>query len=363
MYVYVIMPIIIVMLGFMESNQYSMIISKGVNEAYLPIKRRNLFYLLLIVLFLIVGGFRYKVGTDFGAYSSLYQVELYELINKFRTLDEPGIFLITFVCRYMWDEGLFVIFIENAIITLLVFKGIRSYGFKNITMTLLMYIFYCGWLFSFNGIRQAFAMAIIFAFSKKDEGKWIIRYIIVVFVAFLFHKSALFMAPILLIAHRKINIKQVVLIVFFASVIPTVGEVALNYMGLTMDSTDLYFTRDINPLRIAVAFAPLILLAFLYIKSQKVFFEENYFIINMVIMNAILTFMTANSAYMNRFARFTAMYIMIFMPKFADRLTAKSKILFNIVIISLYFILFLFEVKSSGNLLPFQWSFGHFGEY
>ena len=364
MYVYVIMPIFIVLFGYLEKKN-DLAIKKNYTNSVLPRteSRRNLFYIFLVLTFLIVGGFRYKVGTDYGAYYRLYQTDLTDLLLRFRTLDEPGIYLITFLCRLVWNEGLFVIFIENAIVTFLVFKGIKSYKLTNITVPLLMYIFYCGWTFSFNGVRQAIAMSIIFAFSKQDGKRWVIKYIAIVFMAFLFHKSALFMFPILILAHTEISFRQFISIVIFTVLIPYLGEYAVQYMGLSITSADVYFTNDINPIRVIVAFVPLVLVIFLYIKKQNVFFQKNYFIVNMIIMNAILTYVTANSAYMNRFARFTSMYIMIFIPYFADRLTVRSRRIFNVVSIGLYFVMFLIEIQNSGNLIPFQWCFGHFGEY
>lgn len=362
MYVYIVMAFLIFIFGTSEKKRYMLYIKDNTLDSRLS-NRRNIFYFLLVLTFLIIGGFRYRVGTDFGAYYALYQTDWNELLTQFQKLDEPGIYLLTFLCRKIWDEGIFVIFVENAVITLLIFRGIRSYRLENITMSLLMYMFYCGWAFSFNGIRQAIAMAIIFAFSKQERKDWLIKYVLIVFVAFLFHKSALFMLPILIIAHGKLCFRQLFFIVLFAILTPYFGEYALSYMGMLPNSTDVYFTNDINPLRIIIACVPLLLIVLLYLKNQEEFFEKNYFIINMVIINAVLTYVTASSAYMNRFARFTSVYIMIFFPKFSSRLTKKSQALFNIIAISLYFIVFLVEIQSSGNLIPFQWSFSHFGEY
>lgn len=363
MYVYVIMPIVIAIIGKLESLQYKQYIKSQNSTGQLYQKRKNIFYIFLILIFLVVGGFRYRVGTDFMAYYTSYQTDLNDIIFKLITLDEPGIYAITFFCRRIWNEGIFVIFVENCIISLLIFRGIKTYGFENITVPLLMYMFYCGWAFSFNGIRQALAIAIIFAFSKQEKKTWLIKYIIVIFIAFLFHKSAIFMLPILVIAHRKIDFMQLILTCLAAILIPYFGEIGLQYMGLTMGSSDIYFTNDINPIRIVVAIVPLVLIVILYLEKQEKFFDRNYFITNMIIINAILTVTTSGSAYMNRFARFTSIYTMIFIPKFADRLTSKSKQIFLFVALGLYFIMFLVEIRSTGSLIPFQWSFSHFGEY
>lgn len=356
MTVYIITLFLIAVFGSLEYNQ-RLANTYYYEDGYTYQKKTNRFFIMIVLVFLFVGGFRYRVGADFVSYYSGWTTTWSSLLNKFRTLDEPLIYLLTNVCRMIWDEGIFVIFVENAITVLLVLKGIRDWEYESWTMPLMMYVMYCGWTGSFNGVRQGLAGAIIFAFSKKGEKYWILKYVVVCFVAFLVHKSAIFMLPILILANRKIDFKQMLLIIGTAIILPYIGNYALAFMGSTLD--DSYATHAVNILRVIVATVPVIFL----VVSSSTFRDENHFVINMAIINAIITVSTRQSALMYRFSDYTVMYMMLFVPKLADVFSEKSRNLFKVTAMILYFIYFATEVRSgNGHLNEFQWAFGHFGE-
>lgn len=326
---------------------------------YLGIRASKIYLLVIVLIFLFVGGFRFKVGSDYVAYASSYIITVGEIKQKLLMWDEPVIFIITNLCRRIWNEGIFVIFIENAITVLLVFKGIKSYEMKSYTMPLCLYILYCGWTSSFNGVRQGLAIAFIFAFSKRSESKWwILKYIVVGVIAFLIHKSALFMIPIMLLANRKVDFKQAIYILLIAFAMPILGNYALGFMNTSLDTE--YAVHSVNLLRVLVAIVP----AVLSICCGKKFREENNFLVNMAIINALITITTRNSALMYRFSDFTNIYLMVLIPKCENLFTKNSRWVYKSIVILLFFIYFWHEVNSgNGNLNNFQWAFGNFGRY
>jgi len=353
MTVYVVTLALVAILGSLEYNQR--VADSFYEEGLVYRKKNNLYFYLIVAVFLFVGGFRYQVGADFYTYYAGWTLTWPNLLIKFRTLDEPLIYLLTNVSRMIWNDGVFVIFVENAITVLLVFKGIRDWEYASWTMSLMMYILYCGWTGSFNGVRQALAGAIIFAFSKKANRNWILKYIAVCFIAFLMHKTAIFMLPILILANRKIDFRQIIIILGTAVAMPYIGSYALNFIGGSLDTH--YASHAVNTLRILVSFVPVFLIVF----SNKKFRENNSFLINMAIINALITFSTRNSALMYRFADYTVMYLMLLIPKLSDIFSENSRKIFNIATIALFFIFFATEIQSgNGNLNNFQWAFNHF---
>ena len=328
-------------------------------QKHIGISASKIYLFAMICVLCVVGGLRFEVGSDYAAYASSYVATYSEIKQKFLTFDEPIIFVITDFARKVWNEGIFVIFIENAFTVLLVFKGIKSYEPKSYIMPLSLYILYCGWTSSFNGVRQSLAVAFIFAFSKRSEGKWwILKYIIVGIIAFFIHKSAIFMIPILLLANRKIDFKQIIFILIVAALMPKFGNYALEFMNTSLDTE--YASHSVNIVRVLVAMMP----AVISICCGKKFREENTFLVNMAIINALITITTRNSALMYRFSDFTNIYLMLLIPKCEILFTKNSRWLYKFLIIALFFIYFWHEVNSgNGNLNNFQWAFGHFGRY
>lgn len=355
MTVYIVTLLLIAILGELEYQQ-RLENTYYFEDGYVHQKKYNRYFFLILAVFLFVGGFRYNVGTDFYSYYAGWTVSWPKILRLFRTLDEPLIFFLTKVCRMIWDDGIFVIFVENAITVLLVLKGIRDWEYDSWTMPLMLYIVYCGWTDSFNGVRQAMAGAIIFAFSKKAKKYWILKYTIVCFVAFLMHKTAIFMLPIMIIANRKIDLGQFFIILGAALAMPYIGSFALAFIGSSLDNS--YALHSVNIIRIAVSCVPLLLL----VLTDDSFREHNQFLANMAIIHSLITISTRNSALMYRFSDYTVMYLMLFIPKLADIFSKNSRGLFKKIVLLLYFLYFTMEIQSgNGNLNNFQWAFGHFG--
>ncbi len=354
MLVYIVTLALIAILGRLEYNLRVAVSAHEEGPYYR--NRNNLYFFLIAAVFLFVGGFRYQVGTDYYSYYAGWISTWPNLLIRFRTLDEPLIYLLTNICRMIWNDGIFVIFVENAITVLLVLKGIRDWEYESWTMPLMMYILYCGWTDSFNGVRQALAGAIIFAFSKRESKNWILKYVIACFIAFLVHKTAIFMLPILILSNRKFDFRQVLIIIVTSAMMPYIGTFALNFIGTSLDNN--YALHSVNFLRVLVSLVPVL---FIFLTSQK-FREENRFLTNMAVIHALITISTRNSALMYRFADYTVMYMMVFIPKLADVFSEDSRKFFKIATIVLYFIFFSTEVRSgNGYLNNFQWAFGHFG--
>lgn len=321
-------------------------------------------YLLLFAGFAFVSSFRYRVGTDFNYYYRIQAFEWSDVWELFLGFDEPGFpFLIT-LARGMWDHGVANIVISSILITMLVFYGISQYDQNQITFSLLLYMFTGVWLFSFNGIAQALAVATIFAFSKKSESKWwILKYVVVVLVACLFHSSALVLLPVLILSQRKINFTQIIVIFVSALAIPMFFDWVYQYMqvDLTEEDSLVYIESTINPIRVVVAFAPLALL--LIAVYKKKFVEKHYFLTNMVIFNAVLTLVTAHSAYLNRVTKYTTIFIIAFIPECLKATTKNMRIVTTVLTVVLYLAFFLYEIHNSPYLNNFRWSFDKFIDY
>jgi len=170
----------------------------------LPEKYRDLGVYSYLIFVILVSGFRDNIGTDFGAYQEFFT--LYGSHEFFYAMDanaqlEPAIaFLIPLLERLGGTSQSF--FMLYAIITLVGFYyGARNFFRGNhlgILLVLLLYITYNstgGFWWGMNGVRQAAAMSIVFAFSSclyRGEKK---KFILAVCLASLFHYSSLVFLP------------------------------------------------------------------------------------------------------------------------------------------------------------------------
>lgn len=356
--------------GLAQYNNYRMNAINNINSQQVCInndkncKKLNLiqkYSVWILILFLgifAIQAFRFYVGTDYAFYFNL-EVDKNFVIDKFKELDEPLIYLISFIARSIWDHPASNIILMSFLMTVLLFIGLNKYDDNDITNMLLLYAFTGCLLFSFNGVRQALALTFIFAFSKKSEKNWFLKYLIVIFIAFLFHKSALMFLPVLILSNLKINKYQMALIIISGFFIPLFFSYGYEFMGI-VDLEDEYITNNINPIRVLVAFAPLILLFFV---NKKEFFKDNYFLTNIAVLNAIMTLTTMNSAYLNRFVQYSTIYLISFIPKCLSQMQKKSKIIATIVVMLFYLFYFSYEIYNNYSLRIYHWIFPYISYY
>ena len=327
----------------------------------------SVFYFLIIAVLIFVGGFRFRVGADYSSYARAVYTSS-EVIDAIKSLSEPLYKFIVYLSRSIFDDGISTIFIFNLIIVLLAFYGFSKYDENAITLYALLFVFIGTWTFSFNGIRQALACAIIFNGScilEKEDNTWVkhtLKLALICFVAFLSHKSAIFMLPIILLSNRRMDSKQVILLLFSAIAIPLMFDNAYEFMEVDLNSEDslVYVEHEINPIRLPVAFAPLLLLAL--IKDKKELFTNERFITNMTFFHAVLALATMNSSYMHRITQYTVYFVIVFIVRAIKRIDPKIRWIVTVIIIVLYFAYFLYGIYTSA-FLKFQWYFGQFGHY
>jgi len=195
----------------------------------------NLSLWLAIIIFALLSGVRYRVGADCEEYAESYKllVEGMDISNS-ASLEkaEPGFlwfskFLaILHVPRFIYMG--FWAFLEIAFITLALKNRKKLLPFLYLILILGPY-----YLSFTNGVRQT-VVSCIFVYAVQelvDNGKWQ-KYLILILLSLLIHKSALFLLPfVLLIFYNKSPNVVLCLILYVLCIIlgqlPVVREYAM----------------------------------------------------------------------------------------------------------------------------------------
>ena len=307
---------------------------------------------------IIVAGLRYRVGADYMAYYRTRVTDwrtVWEYLIHFR---EPGIRLLSRISTMIADDGAVLIFLSAAIIigiySLVIYRYSPMY-----LVSMLLFLFLGDWTGSFNGIRQYLAAAIVFAGHRYIlRRKWA-PYFLTVLLASLFHKSALVMVLPYFLFSRKPDGTQFVILAAGALIIRLSYEGVMQlvelFKGTIIDWNDAYMTRDVNPLRIAVSFIPVVL--FFSSCDRKKMDKTQEFYINSLFFNAFAMLAGMGSAYFGRIGIYTGAmtcigygYLFQLIPK------GKHK---NIVITVLLIVLAVYWIYSlqSDSLQSFNWVF------
>lgn len=177
-----------------------------------PSKRVTKIYFIALILILF-SGLRECVGTDFNMYKNIFY-NLNNLENYYLGEIEKGYVLLNKVL-YSINQHHRILFIgTSAMIVGLIFNCIYKYS-KNYLLSILLFIGMGYYHSSFNGIRQYIALAIFVYSIRFIINKNFKKYVICIFIAILFHNTAVMMLPIYFINRIRFNKKR-----FLLTIIP-----------------------------------------------------------------------------------------------------------------------------------------------
>ena len=170
---------------------------------YRHVDRGRLFYwILLLIIFICLAGFRYRMGTDSINYETTYERDI-PTLDRLKLMDfydlryMPGYILLASVSRTISNEFMLLQFIISTIINCVVFWFFWK-NTKHVFFALLLYSIYQYFNLNTEVLREALAVCcFLLAWPFFKDGKWILYYLMAI-LAFMFHISAavMFLIPI-----------------------------------------------------------------------------------------------------------------------------------------------------------------------
>jgi len=155
---------------------------------------------------LLIGLRGQTVGVDTAYYVSFYNIATrFNFNNLFNNIYEPGFVYLSYLLRSV-NASIVIFLIVCSSITMALFyifyypeKQLLSYG--------IIFAYCTGFIFfMMNGMRQAIAVMIFSLSIKYIRNKNPVKYCLVIFLAFLFHYSAILLLPLYFIIQKLVNI-------------------------------------------------------------------------------------------------------------------------------------------------------------
>ncbi|MGD6816609.1 EpsG family protein [Metabacillus sp. 113a] len=231
MFVYLFLPLIIVYFLFISRTMVIRSSKFDNNEIF--VDKNNITLYIWFVILLSLAAFKgIEVGSDYPMYYNFFVNQSYGGI-------ELGV---QFIFNLVAQFNSFVIFsfVVYFIFLNFIFQGIKK-NTPNYLISVLVLILSYTYFASYNQIRQMIAVSLIFCFveylvtnNRFDK----IKFLLIIFIAFLFHTSAIFLLVLLLIPSKKINPRFVIplfLLTIFLYFIPEfknqAGEIISYFSG------------------------------------------------------------------------------------------------------------------------------------
>lgn len=299
-----------------------------------------------------VAGLRWGIGTDYFGYYKGYSQSGAEFITALQAFDEPGIKGLAWATSQISDDAAAFMFAASSL-TLIPILWTTVKHTNAVGMSLLLIVFVGTWHGSFNGVRQFLACAVIFAGHRFIVDRRLIPYALVVVVASSIHISALAMAVLYLVPTKQLSRRMVVLLAALALGALYSSDFMISLFETVDESLEVteYVTHSINPLRVAVAVAPVLLYWSPGVRTRA---DGQWFYRNMAVVHAAVVLAASWSAYLTRFSIYTTAFLPLVLPRLIDFPDRRLTALTRAAVTLLFAVYWYTEVSSSSALNDFR---------
>lgn len=347
---------------------YLMVLGAVTTSLLMNVNRRleyqKIFIMIVFFILTLLAAIRsYTVGVDtLQYYNNFYVISMLEWDQVSELRYEPGYFYLCKLLSYFSQDPHILIAVTSMIIIPTIGRFIIKYS-NDVTFSTFIYISYNIYFFHLTGMRQSLAVVIFliaFDYLLKDK---LANYILLIFLASLFHSSAIILLVLLLL--KKIEYHKYTAIYITGSII--FGCIFYReFFGFITNSIgkyDTYFDSRYDFENYYGAFFIFLLCFVLYLICHFIIIKNKEKIKNMNIIKlmlwsfALATFSTGLAMRMNiigRMAPYFLPYSLILIPIAVDSLkgTTRWLVKFGIVcvMISFFCIVGIFRPEWNGAI-------------
>lgn len=327
-------------------------------------KSSKFFEIIGLTIPILVCGLRYNVGTDF----ENYQIWFFQYLNAPISFEDKdfgfGIMIKIIQLFTVNPQILFIIsaIIINILIMLFIKENTDFYDLGYF-LFIALYFYYS----SFNIMRQWIAISIFLYSLKFIYNKKIIKYLICVALASVFHKTALLTIPIYFVFRMKINLKNLAILIGGLSVVVLQFENIITFAGqllnLNIEKYLLYFdaTSSAGSNGYAYAIMVVVLLCIILLTYKK-YMNENKRgkeQILMLILAGIISLVGAGNMIFARLQFYFIPIIIVVIPNILKLIPQRQRqVAYFLVIILGMLYMYRSLLINGGDPLPYQSVFG-----
>ncbi len=166
-------------------------------------KKQNMYFLIGVLSIYLLMALKQPVTGDYSRYATHFMTIIFKsLSGQSAFLSEPGFFFFNRVIRSFTDNSFYFFAITSGIICFSAGRFIYKFA-DNKRYAIFFYYTIGLFAFSMAGLRQTLAMSIcLFSYTAIKERR-LLRFLLLIGLAFLFHRSAVFFLPAYFIANVK----------------------------------------------------------------------------------------------------------------------------------------------------------------
>lgn len=307
------------------------------------LKNRKLFKFLFYLVAIYFSSFRDGVGQDYAQY-----IDRIKYVETISIWYEPTFSILASMINNTELSHVFFFMCMSIITIIPLFTFYYHSPYPFITILIFLLFPGCGYCQTFNLVRQFAAIAILIYGFKYLYNSELIKYLTCVFIAFLFHKTAIIMIPIYWIVKFELKGIVMVLLIIMSFILPALGLINVPQWAAYMLGYTEYLenqrTVGINTIILILNF--LFVIIFL-IKSKLCKSKYDLIIFNMSLIGIVMYNLSSISEVFMRIA----MYFMPFTCVFLTYPLKYKKIngLYRFIIVTLFMSIYVAFIEAEYN--------------
>ena len=310
---------------------------------------------LCSIILILVSGFRYYVGTDYGTYAGQY---IYNYSKNYE-IKQIGLYIVGHLSKIIYDHYSTWFFLMATITMLFAIWGIYKHS-TSIYMSLIFLIILGFWSYSFNAVKQCAATAILFCFQEYLFDKKFFKWLIICISASIFHISALLCISFYFIVQIQNFKKYISFLLILGVIIFFNANTFINIMaflrGKSFEFESEVISRKVNVIRVMVQIVPSIL--YLALRNDINEDKNTSFLGKISLLNSMIYICGANSVYMLRMGIYTEIYNVLLLPTLFQSLkNEKGKRIIIYLSYLLYTAFWLVDLSKTTATSNYMWIF------
>lgn len=163
----------------------------------------------VVSVFFIFFAFRGYLYTDWQSYATYMEKVEWDELFDWDPLDsstyEPGFAFLTLLCKSVYNDYAFLVFVCMAIDTMLFLRFLKHRKIDNYALAFMLFISFEGLAIMFNLIRNAISIFILINAMEYIEKRKPLQYFSLCILALMFHASSLVFLPLYFFLHKRFN--------------------------------------------------------------------------------------------------------------------------------------------------------------
>lgn len=312
---------------------------------------------ILFMLFPLFGLIAFRgatVGTDTQAYINMFNAmkeNLFQAESSYERIEIGFTLLLKGLSKISGDPQ--ILFIVQASVFYIVFVNFLKKNTLDPARFIVLFLGLNLFNFYLTGIRQAFAMSICLASYQMAKERKLIRFLLLVILAFTFHKSAIFFVAIYPLCSKKVNKNYI-----FYDVVAIVGAALFNErlfeIGGTVFDINYGIENAQNGYLMVGIVAITTVMSFIYYESLVDNNTDNAILVQINVISMAIWVLRLYSRTAERIALYFLPFTILLMIELFDlEQDDRNRKLFNLGSITFFSAYFIYRLNGLG-LVPYN---------